>query len=178
MLGVVALLDEQSSSFIRNLWEALSREFGPGGMTAGSAPHVSFHVAEQYNVAGLEARVKSLARSLPPFTTKTAGIGVFPGAEHVIHLPVVRTARLTVVHRVITDEIQGEFSGGNDFYLPDCWVPHVTLGRWPAEREVAAGAVRFLASRDLDRVLALDNLALLEEGAETRSVHFVHRLSS
>jgi 2'-5' RNA ligase len=178
MLGVVSLLDEENSSFIRGLWEELTREFGFSAMTADSSPHVSFHVAEQYDRAKVEERAKSLARSLPPFATKTAGIGVFPGAEQVVFLPVVRTPRLTVVHRAVLDEIKGLHSGDAGLYTPDEWVPHVTLGRWEASKNVAGDAVRYLVGRDLVRDLLIDNIALLEEGNETRHLHFVYKLTS
>lgn len=177
MLGVVSLLDEETSSFVRSLWEDLRREFGFSGMAADSSPHLSFHVAEHYDMAKVEAQVKSIARSTPPFASKTTGIGVFHGAEDVVFLPVVRRPRLTVVQRVIHDELKQHSDGALDFYAPDAWMPHVTLGRWDAAKAVVGDVVRFLTSRDLDRELPLDNFAMLEDGGETRRVHFVHRLT-
>jgi len=177
MLGVVSLLDEETSSFIRSLWEDLGREFGSSGMPSDASPHLSFHVAEHYDLKKAEAQVKSLARSLPPFASKTTGIGVFHGAEHVVFLPVIRHARLTVVQRAIADELKPICGGALDFYNPDAWMPHITVGRWDAAQGNLGDVVRYLSTRELDRALPFDNLAMAEDGGEIRKIHFQYRLT-
>jgi 2'-5' RNA ligase len=170
MVGVVSLLDEENSTFIRELWAGLTKEFGFSGTHADSSPHVSFHVAAEYDMDAVDARLQSLAKSIPPFEAQTNGIGIFPGDEIVVHLPVIRQPRLTVMQRAVFDEIRHCARGDEHYYRPDQWVPHITLGRWDRSADVVADVVRYLASRELDRSFPVDNLSVIEETGETRRV--------
>lgn len=179
MIGIVALFDEENSSYIRGLWTSITQEFGFSGTHADSSPHLSFHVADRYDLEATQTRLKSLVCSVPVLEAPTTnGIGVFAGEDQVVYLPVVRIPRLTVMQRAIFDEVHRHAEDENTYYRPETWVPHVTLGRWPAEQDVAADVVRFLLGKDLERDLRLDNLSMIEERGETRRVISTHKLTT
>ncbi len=180
MLGVVSLLDEANSTFVRELSQGLASEFGIAGIDADASPHVSFHVAESYEIDDVEKRLRSLARSVPPVETRTAGAGIFFGEEHVLYLTVVRNPRLTVLQRTVYDEVRHHATGEHLSYHPFEWVPHITLGRWPAGQDVTGDVMRYLAGRadTLRRELVLDNLSVIEERGETRRVVTRHDLAA
>ncbi len=176
MLGVVALLDEETSTFVRGLWTALTREFGFSGTHADSSPHVSFHAAEEYELEQVEQRLRSLGHSIPPLETHTNGLGMFFGDTHVLYLPVVRPPRLTVLQRAVFEEVRGHAKGDHGLYRPDTWVPHITLGQWEAGKDVVPDAIRFLSGEKLTFSFSIDNLSLAEETGEQRRVISTHRL--
>lgn len=178
MRGIVSLLDQESTDFVRGLWAAIANEFGPGASPPGFVPHVSLHVAEDYKLEETEARVRSLALSIPPLETVTTGVGVFTGDEHIVYLPVVRTPRLTVLQRAVVAEAAVFATQPIDVFDPDRWVPHITLGRWDAAADTAANVVRFLLDKAHTRPLALDNLALLADEGEGHATLFRHQLES
>ncbi|MDZ7728585.1 MAG: 2'-5' RNA ligase family protein [Dehalococcoidia bacterium] len=179
MPGVVSLLDEENSQYVRGLWEALRGEFGFSGLYPESAPHISYHVADSYDVEALEASVKTLARSMPPFDVVTNGLGVFASDdEHIVYLPVVRHPRLTVVQRTVFDEVDRHATGDTARYRPVDWVPHITLGRWDAAKNVVPDAVRFLLGHELRRSIAINNLSALEEQGEAHRTLFCYELSA
>lgn len=179
MLGVVSLLDEEHTTFVRRIWADLTREFGDNGTDASSSPHVSYHVADAYDLEKTEERLVSLARSIPQVDATTTGIGLFLGAEHVVYLPVVRQPRLTVMQRAVFNEVRDHAEGQHASYRPESWVPHITLGRWAADRDVAPDAIRFLLGREAELALAftVDNLSIIEETGEDRRVVCSHKLA-
>src|SRR5690606_23454321 len=107
-----------------------------------------------------------LANSMPPVASETTGLGLVCGEEQVVYLPVVRTPRLTLTQRTVRDEVRVLCSGEQEFYHPNLWVPHITLGRWEASKNVAGDVVRYLSNRELVRPIPLNNIAVLEEQGE------------
>jgi 2'-5' RNA ligase len=180
MVGVVSLLDDECSALVRSLWESLVREFGPGGMFPDSAPHLSLHVADSYELPEVEKRVKSLASSNPPFPAKTAGLGMFFGESLVVHLPVVRSSRLTVLQRTTRDEICRHAQGDTSLYEPNNWTPHITLGMWPAESAKAGAIVDYIVAQGTSQLaleFTIDSLSAIEDDGEARRVHFTHKFA-
>lgn len=180
MVGVVSLLDDECSALVHSLWESLAREFGPGGMFPDSAPHLSLHVADSYDLAEVEKRVKSLAYSNTPFAARTAGLGLFFGESLVVHLPVVRSSRLTVLQRTTHDEIRRHAQGDTSLYQPNNWSPHITLGMWPAESVKAGAIVDYIVSKGTDQLaleFTVDSLSAIEDDGEARRVHFTHKFA-
>lgn len=181
MVGVVTLLDDECSAVVRSLWESLAREFGPGGMFPDSVPHLSLHVAESYDLAEVYKRVKSLASSNPPFTIKTAGLGLFFGESLVVHLPVVRSPRLTVLQRTTYDEVKVHAQGDTSLYHPNSWAPHITLGMWPSDSAKAGAIVDFIVAQGAGQLALesrVDSLGVIEDDGESRTVHFTHKFAS
>lgn len=181
MVGVVTLLDDECSAVVRSLWETLAREFGPGGMFPDSSPHLSLHVADSYELADVDKRVESLAASNPPFTIKTAGLGMFFGESLVVHLPVVRSSRLTVLQRTTHDEIRRHAQGDTARYEPNNWMPHITLGLWPADSAKAGAIVDYIIAQgtgQLSLESRVESLSVIEDDGESRTVHFTHKFAA
>jgi len=54
MHGIVSLLDQSHAAQVAAVWTSLQDRLGLQGMDAPPFPHVSYHVAAQYEVALLE----------------------------------------------------------------------------------------------------------------------------
>lgn len=181
MVGVVTLLDDECGAVLRSLWESLAREFGRGGLFPDSSPHLSLHVADSYDLAEVEKRVVSLAASNPPFTIKTAGLGLFFGESLVVHLPVVRSSRLTVLQRSTHDEIRRHAQGDTARYEPNTWMPHITLGMWPADSAKAGAIVDYIVAQGTEQLALesqVESLGVIEDDGESRRVHFTHKFAA
>ncbi len=166
MQGVVTVLEGEGAEAFASAVEGIRREFGIALTGNDAIPHLSWHVSEAYDLERLDAAVKSLARSEAPFATATAGLGLFPGDAPLVHLPVLRTPRVSLLQRVLFQEaslaLKTEVS---PFVTPEGWVPHVTLGQAGLTPEVAGKAVAWLLQQPIAGSLPLpiSHLAIGED---------------
>lgn len=161
---VVSLLEEPAAGRLRALWEGIEREFGLPEPVA--PPHLTLHSAEAYDVERVAQMLKSLARTLPPFATRCEGVGLFPGSPVTLYLPVVRTPRLTLLHRNLVDEVRDHAQEPSGYYQPDRWLPHLTVAQGALAGERLAAMLGWLLRQELSWEVAVTNLALVDgEGA-------------
>jgi 2'-5' RNA ligase len=113
MHGVVSLLDSTHYEQVERLWAELEARFGVRGVYMTPYPHVSYHVAAAYDLARLEPILRALAGETAPFRVRTAGLGVFTGAQPVLYLPVVRTVPLSHLHARLWEALAPAAGGGN-----------------------------------------------------------------
>jgi 2'-5' RNA ligase len=160
MLGVVIPLEGEAAGSIRDVLAELD---GVIRHMPREVPHISLHVAQEYERSRLDSVLRSLARSASPFAVKVAGFGVFTGQPAILHLNVVRSSRIAVLQRTVSQELVSFSIGPDHHFQPDQWVPHITLARERlAPAEIARAAER-LAGRALALELPARSLALLED---------------
>ena len=161
MHGVVSLLDHKHYQLVEDLWAGLAREFAVSGIYVQPYPHVSYQVATHFNVKSLELALRRFAASKTSFQVRTSGLGIFPGPQPVLYIPVVRSPELTQFHGALWQEISSTGSGFLDYYHPAHWVPHITIGIGDMKKGDLSQIVRFLAERDLNWEITVDNIALV-----------------
>lgn len=169
MIGVAVPIEGEAAERLGEIWRALGPRLAP---KPGDIPHVSLHVAEEYQIDQAESALISLSHSQSPFSVFVAGFGLFSGVNPVVHLSVSRAPRLTVLHRAVALEV-GRFSIGMDQnFAPTRWVPHITLTRAHVTTETVTEAVERLVKLDLAFELPVTALALIEdEGDGQRLLH-------
>jgi 2'-5' RNA ligase len=161
MLGVVVLIEGEAEQRLREALAALPGAFGAG--PTYSVPHVSLAVFEECEREHVETSLRSVARSQGPFSVYVAGFGVFPGRRPVLHLAVSRSPRLTVLHRVVLQEV-GRFTSGLDLnFTTDRWVPHITLSRADLSADQVGEAARRLTEHGAAFPVPVATLALMED---------------
>ncbi len=133
MYGIVALLDDEHTARVEGLWDELREVCGLSCIELTPFPHFSWHIAEDYDFEQLEDRLSVVVQQTFAFKVTTAGLGVFTGDQPVVYLQVVKDAHLLKLHQHIWDEIQGLGLGISRHYVPDHWMPHITL----ANRDVS-----------------------------------------
>jgi len=161
--GVVSLLDEPHQALVDALWTDLERECGLRGVRATPFPHFSYQVAERYDREPLIEALQRFAAAEPPFSVTTSGLGVFTGAKPVVYLPIVRTAALSRFHAALWQAIAGTGFAVQAYYLPDRWLPHITIGWGDVDAQGAAAAVRWLANQPLNWEIAVTSVAFIGE---------------
>lgn len=164
MHGVVSLLDDTHSQAVANLWDELEqtckvkrlREIIP-------YPHVSYHVAQEYDFARLDEVLTRLAAASAPFSVQTAGVGIFTGAKPVLYLAVVRNPKLMRYQQAVWAALaEANMSvGAVDLYHPDHWMPHITLAQHDLDATTLPEAVRLLSERTLAWDMTIDGIAVL-----------------
>jgi 2'-5' RNA ligase len=161
MQGIVAILDGASAEAVRRLVPA-------AGHGALDTPHLTFAAASAFDLEHTEAALKSIARSVSPFATRTAGLGLFTGPDAVLYAAVVRTSRLNLLHRSIHQEALKGAAGLDPLYDPEQWVPHLTIARGAS----APNRLAALASVEVAFAVPIATLAVVEATGEGGRICF------
>jgi 2'-5' RNA ligase len=93
-------------------------------------PHLSLAVLlEVPPDADIDGVITEIASRTPPFSVRARGFGVFHDGDGglVLHLPVVRTAALALLHDAVVDAFTAAGRQIEGHYTAASWFPHVTL---------------------------------------------------
>ena len=161
MHGVVSLLDYKHHQLVKDLWAELRKEFAVSKVYEALEPHFSYQVAMRYNVKSLEAALRQIAASKTSFQVKTSGLGIFTRPQLVLYIPVVCSPELMQFHEALWQEISSTGSGIEDYYHASHWIPHITIGIGDINKDNLSGIVRFLAERDFNWEITIDNIGLV-----------------
>jgi 2'-5' RNA ligase len=161
MHGIVTLLDNDHYQLIEDLWAELKREFSVQGVYVTPYPHFSYHVVQDYDVNKIEPVLDRIASNVTTFTVRTSGLGIFTGTSPVLYISVVRSLELTQLHQELWEQISTASSGIAEYYHPDQWMPHITIGFADIRKENLSQIIPFLAERDFSWDITVGNLALI-----------------
>jgi hypothetical protein len=132
---------------VSGLWDGLEREFGLRAARAAIHPHVTYCVGRRDDPSELLKKVGQNAEDIAPFPVELQGVGVFRGEAPVVFLRVRKDEVLLRAYRQILAAV---LSAGLDpwpHYLPDAWVPHVTLALEDLENRHLPDILRWLGGR-------------------------------
>src|SRR6266566_1644179 len=161
MHGIVSLLDNNYYQLVKELWAELEREFSVQGVNVTPYPHFSYHVAQVYDVEKIEPILQRITSNITTFKVRTSGLGVFTGTSPVLYIPVVRSLELTQLHEELWQEISCASSGVQEYYHPDQWAPHITIGFGDISKDNLSQIIPFLAERDFNWEIIVNNIALI-----------------
>src|SRR5215467_14127526 len=161
MDGIVSLLDNDHNQLIEELWAELKREFSVDGVYITPYPHFSYQVAQDFDVDKIESLLDRITSNIATFKVRTSGLGVFTGASPVLYIPVARSLELTQLHEEIWQEIVTASSGVQQYYHPDQWMPHITIGFADISKENLSQIIPFLANRDFNWEITVNNIAVI-----------------
>jgi len=161
MHGVVSLLDYKHHQLVKDLWAELKKEFAVSKVYQAPEPHFSYQLARHYNVKSLKSVLQRFAASKTSFQVKAGGLGIFTKPDLVLYIPVVRSPELMQFHEALWQEISSMASGIEDYYHPSRWMPHITIGIGDINKDNLSGIIRFLAERDLNWEITIDNIGLV-----------------
>ena len=166
--GVVSILDTKHCEKVDALWADLKREFGLKD-AANAFPHVSYQVAERYDMPRARGVLQRLARRMIPLHVRTSGLGIFTGESPILYIAVARSIQLASFHSRLWERISRTAHGiHTPHYGPDNFMPHITLAAGDLKAEQLPDVVRLLAVRPFSWEITLDNLALVPDAAGSR----------
>lgn len=171
MYGIVTIVDGERGAQIRRVWADLARRYGDDAIEGFNLPHLSYHVADDYDREAISALLQRLAAETKAFRVPARGLGVIPSrAARVLFISVVRTPGLSALHEALWDGATAVATNTVEHYGRNSWFPHVTL----TDRAVALDSMGKLADAmgdgRLPSEIAIDNLALIEETDEGHEV--------
>ncbi|HLJ35402.1 MAG TPA: 2'-5' RNA ligase family protein [Ktedonobacteraceae bacterium] len=169
MNGIVSLLDDHHYQLVENLWAELEREFSVRGVYVTPYPHFSYQVAAQYNVEQLEPILSNIAENSTPFHVVCGGLGIFTGPHPVLYIPVVRSQQLNQFHQQVWSATLETGSDAQDYYHPDYWMPHITIGFADINRDNIGSMLQFLSERNFNWDIPINNIAFIHDDG-TRQV--------
>jgi 2'-5' RNA ligase len=146
---------------VQSLWDELEVGCGLTGIKITPIPHFSWQIAEDYNFPELQHALTELGASLPPCVVHTTGLGVFSGSRPVLYIPVVRDQMMTMMHARIWQAVKDLGTNISQYYAPDLWLPHITLGYGDMQPDELLCALHRLAHRSFDWEIRVDTLALV-----------------
>lgn len=162
MNGVVSLLDDEHYQQVEALWAELAECFGLQGVYITPFPHFSYQVADYYDTQQLEPILRQAASKISPFQIKTTGLGIFTGTQPVLYIPVVRSLELSQVHQTLWQAISQAGQGILDYYMPENWMPHITIGFGDLQPNLLPEVTRLLGTRDFTWEMTINHFAFID----------------
>ncbi|SHL13351.1 2'-5' RNA ligase family protein [Hymenobacter psychrotolerans] len=166
MLAITSLLNQQNAERINRLIKSLETEFGLDDVQATPDPHITYQLAGVRKLSALKQVLRDVARSTRPFVAHTTGLGVFPGPNPVIYIPVLRSNDLNLLHQRILQVTAPLCLRTDKFSGPDCWLPHISLALHDTTPELLGPVMQYLNRHTFNLKLNINNLAILRQEGE------------
>ncbi len=137
-------LDSQAESKVVAMYAALaSLNISHDQIKLGYPPHITLAILDDATkLRELNEVVSNVARSWQSLRLSFVGFGLFPGAPSTLWLCPVVTADLLQRHAALCAALP--VSSLTNHYLPNRWVPHVTLAKDVTEPSAAFAAMEGL----------------------------------
>lgn len=161
MYAIVSLLDEQHHARMLELWRGLEADCGLAGVALTPLPHFSWHIAAEYDLKRLESALAVLAAGSQPFTVRTTGLGFFTGPSPVVFIPVVKDHTLASYHQRVWELALPAAMGSSTHYMPEGWMPHITLAYGDVDAARLGCAMENLAFQPFTWEIRVDHLAVV-----------------
>lgn len=126
-IGILSILEEKVLDEVLRLWKLFETKYGSMGVRSFAYPNLSFQGGRCHDVAPIEDALSSLSRHLRPFELIIDGFGSSETHSKVIFLKVKLTEDLRHINQVVNRMLQRHCEEVFDNYLPERWVPHVTV---------------------------------------------------
>ncbi len=160
LYGIITLLKEDSNPKIFQAWKELREACDLPDVNLAAVPHLTWHIAENYELPGLKDRLSGWAAERRPFRVQAAGLGLFTGPEPVVYVPVLKSSHLARFHQKLIKQILPLSIGPSRYYSPAAWTPHITLAFGMIEQEQLGCTVQTLAYRTIQIEFWVDHFAL------------------
>ena len=166
MLAITTLLNAPTADRINGIIKSLETKFGLDDVQATPDPHLTYQLAGIEKLDTLKNVLDKLASTTPRFTAHSTGLGVFPGQQPVIYIPVLRSDRLNALHRHLLRAIAPLCSQTDKFSSPDLWLPHISLALHDTTPELLGPVLMYLNEETYNLTFEIENVAILrQEGA-------------
>ncbi|PRY15524.1 2'-5' RNA ligase superfamily protein [Pontibacter ummariensis] len=163
MIAITSLLDKKTSARVTELTEHLEEKFGLAGVKVTPYPHLTLLTAEIPDMEELKQYLESVTFETENFTIRTTGLGVFPGPNPVVYIPVLRTAPLNNLHGTLHRDIAEMSTEMGVYYNPNLWLPHISLALGDTSPEILGPMFTFLCQYNFNWEITLDNLTILQK---------------
>lgn len=172
MDGIVSLLPQPYYDRVIAIWKDLEHSCGVRGAQVTPYPHFSWQIGEKYDHSRLEETLRNWASRMRPLRVISTGLGLFSGMQPAIYIPIVKTAELNAFHQSLWQAMEGCGTGISEYYSPLNWVPHITLAMADVTPINLGKVMNRLAFEHYNWAWEVDNLAFVQQSANTAEVLF------
>ena len=166
MLAITTLLNAPTADRINGIIKSLETKFGLDDVQATPDPHLTYQLVGVEQPDTLEAVLAGVAATTPRFVAHSTGLGVFPGPQPVIYIPVLRSNRLNALHGHILRAIAPLCFQTDKFSASDLWLPHISLALHDTTPELLGPVLMYLNQETYNLAFEIENIAILrQEGA-------------
>ncbi len=163
MLAITSLLSRPHVLRINAIIKRLEEKFGLDDVQATLDPHLTYQLAGVRKLSSLKAVLQEVAATTKPFPAFTTGLGVFPGAQPVIYIPVLRSNSLNALHHRILAATAPLCLRTDKFSGADCWLPHISLALHDTTPDLLGPVLSYLNQETYNLKISIDNLSLLRQ---------------
>lgn len=163
MIALASLLDKKSSERVMELTEQLESKFGLTGVKVTPYPHLTLLTAEVVDMEELKQYLEQTCLHTDNFSVRTTGLGLFPGVNPVIYIPVLRNPTLNKFHQNLHHDISEMSTEMGLYYNANMWLPHITLALGDTTPEVLGPVLAFLCQFNFNWEITLNNLTILQK---------------
>ncbi len=127
--GVLGLFDQESDQIVKDIWNELAERQITSSMLKikGCKPHLSFSLYRGNSISKLEKAVEEFVTKRKKISVSISSIGFFPYDYNSAYLGVTNNPQISAFHQELHKASDGCISEINPLYLPQDWVPHITL---------------------------------------------------
>jgi 2'-5' RNA ligase len=172
MHGIVSFLDEPHYRRVEELWAELSGRFDVEGIYVTPYPHFSYQVAESYDREKVASILQLLAGRTGPFLVHTSGLGIFTGPQPILYVPVARSPYLAKLQAELWMAVSRAAGGVVDYYLPERWLPHITLGFGDITLDKLPAIVGWLNQQSLNWTIPVNNFSFIYDDGQEQTVQY------
>ncbi len=176
--GIVALLDKEHDTFIRNIWHEMEAELDIKIPFDNPIPHITHLQAGKVKEDELHRALQQFAETQAPYTIRTTGIGIFTGTRNAVYVPVVRNPNLAAIQTNLIASLAGTIEEIAPTHMINNWIPHITLvmGLSGANVDKLAAIVKRLAQRNFAWEFKVTHLAVLDGKTDSQEAPFTVEL--
>ncbi len=140
--------------------------------------HFTLQMADDYDWDGLADALARFARQQAPIPIRTVGLLTVTGPSTGITLEPYRDDRLARFHAELW-EVVTPFARGTvaPFYLPDRWVPHVTIKRCGPQRAAFGRAMASLSDDTFIWTMQVEQLSVQHDPANNNLTRYQRLLA-
>ena len=160
MQALIAEFDEDSNNRIEELWNEVAMSCGKDAKITFRYPHFTWQGAENYDVIEFEKALRSELSHQSAFKINLAGLGVFTGEMPILYLNMVKTPLVCHHHQKIHLISLSFVSGLDAYWLPENWMPHLTLVEPGTDPKMINKFLPCLLERKFDWQIEVQSIAL------------------
>ena len=162
MYAITSLLNPRNAKRITRIVKGLETKFGLDDVQATPDPHLTYLLISTRRLVDLKELLQEVASTTQPFSAYTSGLGVFPGENPVIYVPVLRSNNLNELHQRVLD-VTAPLCRAPSYYCPDRWLPHLSLALHDTTPDLLGPVLRHLNAETYNLHLNVNNIAILRK---------------
>jgi hypothetical protein len=167
MASIVTLIDDPFRDALENIWGELKAVFGLKQLCGSTAPCFTWHAADRYDDAALDAALARVAADAAPLSAETGQLALLRGAECLLYIPVLADDALLALHAHLWSAAGAVAEGVREAYAAATWAPHISIAIGRLSESEVEDILPLLNTRDTAGRIPVTNLTAIPDARST-----------